>query len=382
MSQFSRSLMPFNPLAPNEKKQQNNQPYPFIWSEVPITAPKDVAIARQLTAIAADQISLSNARKQDAILITSELAQNHLVHKTQNGIIRIIGMIINRIPVINIASLDEGPGIPDIEKAMEDGFSTSGGLGIGLGTIKRLSSRFDICSMQFGFAPCPRPPLYKKYATIISSIVKEYPDDTSNKNGSMDIAAIVRPCPGQDQTGDVVYVQDDGVLCRIVLLDATGHGDTAAQIAERALNTLEDIPLIQEPHQVMDALNTALLGSNGASVQVLIINYHSNTITATGIGNVSCTIYTEANGLTVVPSWPGLIGSTHTGLGQKLSKAIRLSGIKKNLFVVMHTDGILHPPNLSDYLADQTAAAIWSHILFQPQNEPMDDASLVVIRWT
>jgi serine/threonine-protein kinase RsbT len=41
---------------------------------------------------------------------------------------------------------DQGPGIPDIELAMKDGFTTGSGLGLGLGGAKRLSNEFDIAS--------------------------------------------------------------------------------------------------------------------------------------------------------------------------------------------------------------------------------------------
>ena len=47
---------------------------------------------------------------------------------------------------LEIIALDNGPGIEDIEKALEDGFSTGGGLGIGLGGVRRLMDEFEIQS--------------------------------------------------------------------------------------------------------------------------------------------------------------------------------------------------------------------------------------------
>lgn len=43
-----------------------------------------------------------------------------------------------------VVATDEGPGIPDVRKVMEDGYSTSGGLGAGLPGVKRLMDEFDI----------------------------------------------------------------------------------------------------------------------------------------------------------------------------------------------------------------------------------------------
>ena len=47
---------------------------------------------------------------------------------------------------LEIIAADNGPGIEDIEKALEDGFSTGGGLGIGLGGVRRLMDEFEIQS--------------------------------------------------------------------------------------------------------------------------------------------------------------------------------------------------------------------------------------------
>ena len=47
---------------------------------------------------------------------------------------------------LEIIAVDNGPGIEDIEKALEDGFSTGGGLGIGLGGVRRLMDEFEIHS--------------------------------------------------------------------------------------------------------------------------------------------------------------------------------------------------------------------------------------------
>ena len=45
---------------------------------------------------------------------------------------------------LRLAFVDKGPGIPDIELAMKDGYTTGGGMGLGLGGAKRLSNEFQI----------------------------------------------------------------------------------------------------------------------------------------------------------------------------------------------------------------------------------------------
>ena len=75
----------------------------------------------------------------------SELARNIYLYAGQGE------MRIERIndlgkSGLKITAIDNGPGIPDIRKVMEDGFSTSGGLGAGLPGVKRLMDEFDISS--------------------------------------------------------------------------------------------------------------------------------------------------------------------------------------------------------------------------------------------
>ena len=79
--------------------------------------------------------------------VISELARNLLLY-ARNG--SIICWLIEKGQKkgIVIQALDEGPGIPDIETAMKDGYSTSGGLGLGLPGVRRMMDEFAIVSRK------------------------------------------------------------------------------------------------------------------------------------------------------------------------------------------------------------------------------------------
>ena len=76
----------------------------------------------------------------------SELANNLLIHTTKGGTITMIAIKQNGKVGIEIIAEDEGPGIPDLKQAMQDGFSTNRGLGGGLPGVKRLMDEFHITS--------------------------------------------------------------------------------------------------------------------------------------------------------------------------------------------------------------------------------------------
>ena len=111
-----------------------------------IRSSDDVVRVRQLTRTLAVETGLSLVDQTKIITAASELARNTLdyggggfVHAeiVENGVRRGLRLMFE----------DKGPGIADIEHAVTDGYSTGGGLGLGLGGAKRLSNEFEISSV-------------------------------------------------------------------------------------------------------------------------------------------------------------------------------------------------------------------------------------------
>jgi serine/threonine-protein kinase RsbT len=74
--------------------------------------------------------------------VVSELGTN-LLKYARNGRIR-VGFLEPQFLRLFVESRDDGPGIPDLELAMQEHFSTGGSLGMGLPGIRRLSKRFHL----------------------------------------------------------------------------------------------------------------------------------------------------------------------------------------------------------------------------------------------
>ncbi|MET3698562.1 serine/threonine-protein kinase RsbT [Bacillus oleivorans] len=105
----------------------------------------DIVAARQLGRELAKEIGFSTVDQARITTAISELARNIYLYAGKGTII--LHKINNVGKVgLKIVAEDEGPGIPDIRKAMEDGFSTSGGLGAGLPGVKRLMDYFTVDS--------------------------------------------------------------------------------------------------------------------------------------------------------------------------------------------------------------------------------------------
>lgn len=110
---------------------------------LPIRSSADVVAVRQKVRSWAAELRFSLVDQTKIVTAASELARNTLEHG-KGGEVRI--EIVERSPVrgLRLVFEDQGPGIPDIELALKDGYTTGGGLGHGLGGAKRLVNEFDI----------------------------------------------------------------------------------------------------------------------------------------------------------------------------------------------------------------------------------------------
>ena len=103
----------------------------------------DVAVARRRARELASQQGLSEVEAEALATAVTEIARNIVVHAGGGEILFERVVDAPRRGVVVIAR-DTGPGIPDVEQAMQDGFSTKRGLGFGLPGARRLVDKFEI----------------------------------------------------------------------------------------------------------------------------------------------------------------------------------------------------------------------------------------------
>lgn len=114
-------------------------------SSVKIQKEWDIVGARQIGRDLAKDIGFGTVDQARVATAISELARNIYLYAEDGTITYEIVEEGHKKGLKTIAS-DNGPGIDDLSQAMEDGFSTSGGLGAGLPGVKRLMDHFDIIS--------------------------------------------------------------------------------------------------------------------------------------------------------------------------------------------------------------------------------------------
>ena len=111
--------------------------------ELPLSSQDDVVSVRQSVRSLAVEIGLSLVDQTKIVTAASELGRNTFVYGG-GGIARLEIIRDTARRGLRLTFEDHGPGIPDIERAMQDGYTSGGGLGLGLGGAKRLSNEFAI----------------------------------------------------------------------------------------------------------------------------------------------------------------------------------------------------------------------------------------------
>lgn len=113
--------------------------------ESPIVANADVVRARQTVRALAQQARLSLVDQTKLITAASELARNTLTYGG-GGSMRVSVVTRGGKTGVKVTFRDEGPGIPDLDLALTDGWSSGKGMGLGLSGARRLADEFDLVS--------------------------------------------------------------------------------------------------------------------------------------------------------------------------------------------------------------------------------------------
>jgi len=110
-----------------------------------VTSSADIVLVRQIVRKWAVELGFSLIDQTKIVTAASELARN-MVDYGGGGKLQLEALSEGIRRGLRLTFEDQGPGIPDIELALKDGYTTGGGLGLGLSGSKRLVNEFEIVS--------------------------------------------------------------------------------------------------------------------------------------------------------------------------------------------------------------------------------------------
>lgn len=321
-----------------------------------------VAVVRRAGAALARELQFDETRSGQLALIITEAATNIIKHaghgeillralhkKTETG---------SECSGVEVIAIDKGPGIPDLQLHMEDGHSTAGTYGIGLGAVRRLSHEFDIYTLP-------------DKGTALWMVIwgrEEKPAATC-----WQIGAICIPISGEDVCGDNWAIAASQRTLTLIVADGLGHGPAAA-VAANAAVALTSQYADQAPAFVLQRAHNALQSTRGAAVAVGKIDPDAMRLSFAGVGNISACVFYTDNSRHLL-SHNGIVGSNLRKL-QEFSEEWN-----KDALLIAHTDGINTRWNLDSYPELRHChPGLIAAVIYRDFSRERDDATIVVIR--
>jgi anti-sigma regulatory factor (Ser/Thr protein kinase) len=281
-------------------------------------------------------------------IAATELATN-LIRHGRGGELLMQPLICAGGEVIELLAIDRGRGMSDVDRCMNDGYSTAGTAGTGLGAVKRLSCEFDIHSVP-------------GEGTAVMSRVGAAP---ASRFGAISIAV-----KGEIECGDAWALAQDTQTISLMVVDGLGHGSFAAAAAESALQSFAAAPA-ETPRAAIERAHRALSGTRGAAAAVARITGRS--LSYAGVGNISGYMIENEKSQGLV-SHNGTLGLTMSRLQQFEYER------PADSVVVMHSDGLSARWDLrkNPQLRARHPAVI-AAVLYRDHARARDDATVVVL---
>lgn len=186
----------------------------------PIQSESAGILLRSRLLAVARRLGFADGRRENMALVTSEMASNLIKHAAGRGMLQIWEQPGG---ALDLVSFDYGPGMDNARVAQEDGYSTKGTLGKGLGSMQRLADDFGIFSQMAGTGE-------RWHGTVVWCRFR--PQAAAQRGlgveDSCQLGLFVRSLSNDRYNGDHVYVDVRPDRLRLLHLDGLGHGENAA----------------------------------------------------------------------------------------------------------------------------------------------------------
>ncbi|RMF39973.1 MAG: serine/threonine protein kinase [Planctomycetota bacterium] len=331
-------------------------------TEVTIRQRADVGGCRRLAAGLAAQLGFDSDRISDISIVATELASNIVKHAGAGH------MLIHADAFeqgLHIVAVDRGAGMHDVAACLEDGFSTAGTCGNGLGAAARLADTLDIFS---------RPGDGTIVAAVFGRNSRSDQSSVAGVAADWAIGAINLPLSGETRCGDDWLVHCDDHYATCVVVDGLGHGDGAARAAELATATARDC-MACDVESMLQHMHARLRGTRGAAAAIARIDHRSGEVQFAGIGNISARIERDGENTQHMISLDGIVGAA--------ARTVRVFSYRwhPSATLVMHSDGLTSRSSFSSSEPRRMVSPICQAArLWRDFSRGRDDATVLVLQ--
>jgi len=321
---------------------------------IPVEDSSQVGYARRTVQKIAEDLSFSAIDAGRVALVVTELASNILKHARSGELhVRTVVSAQSAVQGVEVIAVDRGPGF-NLQAGLEDGFSTRGTQGIGLGSIQRQADVFDVHTDSRGTVLLTR--FYPK-----ASQFKDLPLGVTQHSLRQDPAC-----------GDVWGLAIDGPRISVLVIDGLGHGEDAEAAAMAGADAFHRQPFAA-PGWLLEDMHHQMRGSRGGAVAVSQFEGDSQALKFIGIGNIGATLISAEKTRGLV-SHPGIVG-----LQFRKHQAFDYPQCTGQL-LIMYSDGLQSRWNLRDYPGLMFRhPAIIAAVLHRDFCRATDDVTVLVI---
>jgi anti-sigma regulatory factor (Ser/Thr protein kinase) len=327
---------------------------------VEVTSAADISRANQAARERSTGLGFTVSESEEIALAVTELASN-LVKHAGRGNIRMTAIQADGRTGIQVESEDNGPGIPDVEQAVTDGYSTAGSLGIGLGTINRLMDELEF------YTPAERTGLHIVCQRWLRARTEGLPVRW------LEFGAATRPCRRAPENGDSIVLRQWHGHALTGVIDGLGHGPSARRASQAARQYIEqhfDQPLTS----VFRGVGRACRATRGVVMTLARFDLARQLVVVASVGNVEARLIgnAERRHLGVRRGILGLNAPDPVVTEHPWTPASIL---------IIHSDGLRPQWQWSEFpdLTAKTSNAMALHLL-RTLGKIDDDASVVVVR--
>ncbi len=321
--------------------------------------PSQVAEARRKANAIAQRQGFADVDVGRVGLIATELATNLFKHGS-GGELLIGSYQDDEGSGVELLALDRGRGIANVARAMQDGYSTAGTPGNGLGAVARQAQFLDIAS-------------WAGIGTAILARVAPGRPDGGRPPQSSRWGAVSVPMPGEDVCGDSWSVAQTADSVSLFVADGLGHGPDAAEAAVEAVRLFHRYGG-HRVATVLEYVHGGLRATRGAAIALARLDLSAKKIAYAGIGNISGAVMSNGD-LRRMVSMAGTAGHNARRI-QSFNYAFA-GGL-----IILHSDGLSSSWDLDRYtgLARYHPTLI-AGILYRDLSRRRDDATVLVGKW-
>lgn len=324
-----------------------------------ITYSADIGEARRTAREMALDTGFDELASQEIAIAVTELASNLLNH-AGGGSLKMGPREESGRVGFQVETRDRGPGIPDPELAAEDGYSTRGSLGYGLGSVNRLMDEFDIRSIPEG-------------GTQVVCTRWLRPKEPAGANFPLDFGAATRPHLGMAVNGDAFVIKRWRANLLAGVIDGLGHGKWAHRAASAARNYVER-HFHQPLKDIFRGVGIACRATRGVVMALAHIDLEEMVLNFGSVGNIDARIFGSAEHKSFIVR-RGVIGFNAP------SPVVTSHPWNDGCILVVHSDGLKPHWKREDFpgLFEEPAAVI-ANKLMKDLGKHNDDSTVVVVR--